>query len=133
MALSDEAFIARFEALTLPPQEFDHRGHLRLAWLYLKQYDKNIALQKIVDGIRDYATSLGAPDKFHYTLTRAICLIMLQRQAECQANRLDQFLALNSDLVDDIRSVVLGFYSPQRIDSEKARCCYLTPDLSDLA
>ena len=38
MEWTDDAFLDAFENCSLPESEFDHRGHLRLGWLYLERY-----------------------------------------------------------------------------------------------
>ena len=35
--LTDEEFLAGFRDATLDPAHFDHRGHVRAAWLYLAE------------------------------------------------------------------------------------------------
>ena len=35
MSISHQQFLEQFENQTLDPNYFDHRGHIRLAWLYL--------------------------------------------------------------------------------------------------
>jgi hypothetical protein len=77
--LSDETFIAQFENHTLSADYFDHLGHLRIGWLYLNQYDTNSAIERACTGIETYAQSLGAGDKFHFTITDATMRIMAKR------------------------------------------------------
>lgn len=104
--LNDEVFISAFEDLSLPPELFDHKGHMRICWLYLNRYPLNIALQRTCDGIQSYATSLGATDKFNYPLTEAFVRIMSQRiEANTTANW-PTFLDLNKDLADDAVGVI---------------------------
>ncbi len=88
MHLSDQDFIHQFEQKTLPLKEFNHRSHLRLAWLYLHKYSLLPALKKITEGIEAFAVSLGANDKFHHTLTEAIVRIMHLR---CQQDKAETF------------------------------------------
>ncbi|WP_372833148.1 hypothetical protein [Pontibacterium sp.] len=104
--LNDAAFISAFEDLSLPPDLFDHKGHMRICWLYLNRYPLDIALQRTCDGIQSYATSLGATDKFNYPLTEAFVHIMSQRiDADATANW-PTFLDQNRDLVDDAVDVI---------------------------
>lgn len=104
--LDDEAFISAFEDLSLSPELFDHTGHMRICWLYLKRYSLDTALQRTRDGIRSYATSLGATDKFNDPLTKAFVRIMAQRiEANADASWA-VFLHQNTDLVKDAVSVI---------------------------
>lgn len=35
--MDDRCFVAALESCALPSEAFDHRAHVRLAWLYLKE------------------------------------------------------------------------------------------------
>ncbi len=102
----DAAFISAFEDLRLPPELFDHKGHMRICWLYLKRYSLDVALRRTCDGIQSYATSLGATDKFNYPLTEAFVHIMSQRIEADTAANWPTFLDQNRDLVDDAVDVI---------------------------
>ena len=132
MALPDTDFIQQFEDCTLPPAYFDHAGHLRLAWLYLRDYPLEQAVARVTGGIAAYANSQGAADKFRHTLTEAIVRIMAHRQHLQPARSLEDFLAANPDLVEDILGVVGQHYSPQRLASQAARTGFVSPDLAPL-
>lgn len=129
-SISDQAFIEQFENQTLPPELFNHHGHLRLAWLYLQRYPLQQAIEKVTTGISAYASSLGAKDKFQHTLTEAIVRIMALRKAQSHADTLESYLADNYDLVDSIGSVVGTYYSQELLNSEQARSGFMSPDLA---
>ncbi len=69
--LSDAEFLAAIEATTYPGEKFGHRGHLRLGWLCLREHGFEAGLERIRTLVRNYATALGAAQKFHETMTRA--------------------------------------------------------------
>ena len=125
--LSDETFIAQFEDQSLPVGYFNHIGHLRISWLYLKQFEIELAVSKVCDGIKAYAESLGASTKFHLTLTDAIVRIMALRinAEQCWLS----FLASNNDLVTNAISVINQHYSKAVLDSEQARFELIQPDI----
>ena len=129
MTITDEQFLEQFENQTLNPELFDHLGHLRLAWLYLNQHRLEIAIEKVTNGISTYASSLGASDKFQHTLTEAIVRIMANRFNSGNEDTFEAFLATNTDLVDDIWSVVNVHYSDERLNSDSARASFVSPDL----
>jgi hypothetical protein len=79
MTINYSDFLKTFENKELDPSSFDRLGHLRLAWLYLNNCKIEAAIDKVANGISDYATSLGATDKFQYTLTEAIVRGMANR------------------------------------------------------
>lgn len=132
MALSDEIFVAQFEDCSLAPEDFNHLGHLRLGWLYLRRYPLAQAIEKVTGGIQRYAESLGATAKFQYTLTEAIVRIMAARMVGCSADGFDTFIAANPDLVDNMAGLVAAHYSPEVLYSERARNEFVCPDLAPL-
>lgn len=128
-ALNDQTFISQFEACTLDSQHFNHLGHIRLGWLYVTQNPLQEAIKKTCDGIQRYAGSLGAHDKFHYTLTEAFVRLIAFRQAENPATRFDQFLDQNADLVDNALALIHQHYSEGLLESKEAKLRSVGPDL----
>lgn len=129
--LTDTEFLEQFENLTLPPAFFDHEGHIRLAWLYLQISDKH-AEQLICEGIKRYAEHLGAPNKFHYTLTAGIVRIMKQRQSQQSLVSWQHFVAHNQDLMKNAPALLCQYYSQELLASEQARLEIMAPDLNSL-
>lgn len=81
--MDDAAFVDAFEDLSLPPAAFDHRGHLRLALLTLARDGFEVTAVRLPQAIQRYATHLGAPEKFHATLTHALLqLLEAERSAQ---------------------------------------------------
>ena len=126
--LNDEVFVAQFENQTLPPEHFNHLGHLRIGWLYLNQYELETSIDLVCTGIKCYAESLGASDKFHYTITDAIMRIMADRMAQQSSNNWQDFLSENQDLLEDALSLIHQHYSETLLASEDARLKVLQPD-----
>lgn len=130
--LTDSEFVRQFEALSLSPDHFDHKGHIRLAFLYLEQYALDEAIQRISSGIQKYATSLGASDKFHVTITDAITRVIAQRKQATDSKSWQLFLKENQDLVDDALSILHQYYSKDLLFSAMAKQQLLPPDLQSL-
>ncbi|MBV1911668.1 MAG: hypothetical protein KUG78_20415 [Kangiellaceae bacterium] len=128
MMLSDEQFISEFEAMTLEPQYFSHRGHIRISWLYLNQFNFDLACEKIEFGINRYATSLGAKDKFHCTLTRVLVVLIYGRMKKSSHKSWQNFIINNSDLVNNAQELISEYYSEELINSELARKLFVKPD-----
>ncbi|OZG73066.1 hypothetical protein BTA51_11245 [Hahella sp. CCB-MM4] len=131
--LDDETFLAQFEGQTLDPACFDHLGHMRLAWLYLNRYDLETAVESTCRGIKLYAESLGATQKFHYTLTDAMVRIMAMRFGKSGFDSLEQFLDMNPDLVNDALGVIHQYFSEEWLAQDSARCSRVEPDLRSFA
>ncbi|HEY0065085.1 MAG TPA: hypothetical protein VGC21_23405 [Telluria sp.] len=115
--MHDDEFLVRFENLTLAPAEFGHAGHMRLGWLNLQRHDRASAIARTCAGIRAYATHLGAPDKFHWTVTEALLRLMA---------------AQGGRLPGDARLLLARHYSPQLLASEDARRAFVGPDRAAL-
>ena len=133
MQLSDEEFVTQFENRTLPEEQFSHRGHMRLAWLYLNQFDIDTAVAKLAVGIQAYASSLGGAEKFHYTLTEAIARIMHQRMSTTTADSFEGYLEANTDLIEDLLGILTQHYSQELLYSPEAKQRFVAPDLKDFS
>ena len=68
--MNDAEFLGAFEALQMPAAAFDHRAHLRMAWLYLRSAGTERGAACIADGLRAFAATNGVPGKFQEDLTR---------------------------------------------------------------
>lgn len=134
--MTDQEFMRAFETCSLPAAQFDHRGHLRIAWLYLRDYPLAEAERKTADGIRRYATSLGAAGKYHATVTGFLLRYMAALMQHFPADNWPAFRDCTDDYFADTLGLLGEYYSPERLHSDEARTAYLEPDrrsLEDLA
>lgn len=128
--LPDHVFIEQFEQCNLDPVHFDHIGHIRLAWLYVKQNQESIAIDKMCRGIKAYASSLGATDKFHMTITQSLTKLIALREHKTKALDWPQFIEINKDLADDSIGLLLKHYSKAQLFSDLARDQFIEPDIA---
>lgn len=96
---ADQAFVEAIETCTLPRAEFTHRNHVRLAWLYLREADAEVAGRRIGDTILRYATSLGAAKKFDADLTLRWMQIVETAMRGTPATDFDRFLDAHPELL----------------------------------
>jgi len=129
--ISDSDFLSQFENKSLDHLHFDHLGHLRIAWLYLNAQDLDSAIRSTCTGIKTYAESLGAKDKFSYTITNALVRIMATRIRDLNDRSWQGFIRQNNDLVNDAMSVLLLHFSEALLFSEVARTSIIAPDLKE--
>jgi len=80
-------------------------------------------------GIKSYAESLGAKDKFHLTITASLVKIMARRINQQNVSSWNELLDKNEDLIQDALGVLYTYYSTNRLHSEQARTSLLAPDL----
>lgn len=132
MNTADQSFLAALEETSLPKEEFNHRNHIRAAWLYLEQAPLPEAAMKCSLSIQRYANSIGAPEKFHLTLTLALMHIIAAERALKPAADWEAFLAQCPDLLADAGQLVARHYSDAIINSEKARKTFVPPDREPL-
>jgi hypothetical protein len=132
MPQDENDYLKRFERRTLGPEHFDHLGHLKMAWIHLRYYDRAEATRRVCEGVEELATAFGAPEKYSHTLTEALMRIIAQRMQGEAARDFERFLQLNRDLVEDAQQVVLRHYSRQRLEDPLARLQWVEPDLAPI-
>jgi hypothetical protein len=124
--MTDHEFLQALESCTLPESQFGHAAHVRAAYLYLRQADFVGALDRMRRAIRNFATHLGKPDRYHETIT--VAYLVLIQQHICERGPSDgweSFTRDNSELLDP--NLLTQFYSREQIESAIARKIFLLP------
>lgn len=127
--LSDEEFVRAFESCEPPGASFHHADHVRLTWIYVRAYGEEAATERMLAGIRRFATHNGSPQKFHFTQTCAwVRLIAAAQRSSVDAKTFWEFVAAHPKLLE---ANALGrYYSKSLLDSPVARSRWVEPDLS---
>ena len=129
LTTEESGFLEQLEDTTLPTRAFNNEGHVHAAWLYLQQHPPGEAEERFIRALRRYAASLGAAEKYHDTLTRALLCLMRERIAAAPAGEdWGAFTRRNADLLTDSRALLDRHYSAERLDSAEARRRFLAPD-----
>jgi hypothetical protein len=123
--MDDRDFIDAFTAGRLPPAGFDHRAHLRAAFLLLRASPFLEACMAMRDGLQALAASLGKPDLYHETMTVAFMALVAQR-ASSAAGDWESFIARHPELCE--RGLLQAYYSTALLASGAARTSFLLPD-----
>lgn len=132
--MNDEDFYQAVCNGDLPAASFNHRGHLRLAWIVLVKRPDLPAEATLKNLIRNFATRLGAAEKYHATITVALTKIMAQRLAAAgNCGEFESFVAKNQDLLDDAFCLLLRHYSEARLGSDLAKREFVEPDKQPFA
>jgi len=127
----DEDFREAFESLKIPNEMFHHREHIRLAWIYSRQFPQEEALGRMVQGIQSFAKHHGAASKYHHTIT--VAWMRLVRDAVGQAPQAPDFKTFAAAHVHLFHPRLLEYYySRARLQSDTARYSWLDPDLRSL-
>ena len=77
--MTDQEFIDAFAAGRLDPAGFDHRAHLRAAFLLLRSKPFLEACIAMRDGLQALAGKIGKPDLYHETVTVAFMALVAAR------------------------------------------------------
>jgi hypothetical protein len=126
-SLSDEEFIERYESCVLT--EFTHEDHLRMAFAYARKGGAGAA----VGGARrtqGLAQKLGAPGKYHDTMTVAWARVVGHLAARSGASDFEEFLLDHPQLHN--RNLMSAHYSRGLMFSPAARAQFIEPDLVPL-
>ena len=133
--LSDDEHLRQFEDQCLPLNQLNHRAHLKVAYLYLKQLPFDTAIEKLRSGIRAYNAANGIVDTptggYHETMTRA--WLQLVYTTLCQygpAKSADSFFDDQPQLGE--KRVLRLFYSRDVLMSPEAKVTFVPPDLAPL-
>ena len=123
--MNDREFVEALEACTLPSELFDHREHVRLAWLYLREQPLLEALPRFIASLKRYAGSLGASGKYHETITYAFMFLIHERMQRNPAEVFDEFASTNQDIFGPI---LQRYYRAETLASDLARTTFVMPD-----
>ena len=136
--MTDEQFLAAFEQLTLPFDQWTHCAHVKVAFLYLSRHPFDLALAKMRAGIKSYNAHNRVPESatsgYNETTTvafmRLIAATMSAYAKEFPTSSADHFCDTHPQLMT--RSVLRLFYSPQRRMHPDAKTAFVEPDLAPL-
>ena len=133
LSSDDKKFKQDVESCAFPASNFDHRAHLRLAYVYL--IDNNIETSNKL--VREALYSLlrfnniEPTAKYHETLTRAWLLAVnyfmsITKSTSCA----DVFIDNNPQMLDS--QIMMTHYTKERLFSDKARKIFIEPDLETI-
>lgn len=132
LSVDDQRFIAALEAGHLTPAQFDHRAHVRAAYVYLIDRGVEAAAERMRQTLLAFLELNGAPaSKYHATITRAWILAVrhfMERSASCASA--DEFMEANPVLLDS--RIMLTHYSAELLFSADARADFIEPDHSPI-
>ena len=130
--MHDDEFLAAFEACTL--EEFHHRDHIKVTYLYLRRHPLDEAIAKVRTGLQALAVAWSAPvddpeKGYHETMTQAwVRLVHLTLREYGVAECADAFCDQQPHLMQKTRLQL--FYSRERLMTWEAKREYVQPDLA---
>lgn len=128
----DEAFRRAFEAFEVAAAEFDHRAHVRLAYIYLCDQSTEQAYESMKSALLAFLDHLGVDtSKYHETITRAWIMAVRHFMEETPAcGSADEFIERNPRLLDS--KIMLSHYSAEVLFSAAARAAFVEPDVESI-
>lgn len=127
--MTDHELLEQFELGTLPSENFHHREHVRVAFLYLSQYPALEALQVFSAALRKFAAAHGKPQLYHETITCAYIFLIRERMARAgQKQDWDEFAPNNTDLLTWKDGLLGQYYREETLRSDLARTIFILPD-----
>ena len=131
-SIEDQNFRSEFEACKFPPAEFNHRAHIRLAYVYLSAYDTDTAHQKMRSALLSFLEYHGVDlSKYHETITRAWIMAVrhfMEKTPDSESS--DIFIEKNPGMLD--KKIMMTHYSADVLFSDEARAKFVQPDLDPI-
>ena len=132
--MNDDEFLAAFEARTL--EEFHHRDHIKVAYLYLRRHSLEEAIAKVRTGLQALAAAWGAPvddleKGYHETMTQAwVRLVQAALNDAGAVESADAFCDQHPKLMQ--KTHLQLYYSRERLITWEAKRGFVEPDLAAL-
>jgi len=132
---NDDEFLEAFESHSWPLDQWHHRQHIKVAYLYLRSYPLDAAIAKICSGIKSFNAAHQVPEGlhrgYHETMTQAwMHLVHCTLREFGASENADAFVDKHAQLLS--KRALLFFYSRDRIMSAEAKSKFVEPDLTPL-
>ena len=130
----DLAFKKDVESFSFPIPDFDHRAHLRLAYVYLVETNSlsesvNLVRKALIGLLKHAGVDPSA--KYHETLTEAWLLAVHHfMHHTSQSVSADDFINQNPNLLNS--RIMLNHYSESVLFSEPAKAAFVEPDIEPI-
>lgn len=130
LSANDRRFQADFESCRLSPARFNHRTHLRIAYIYLCEHADETALAQFRKALLRFLEFHGVDvSKYHETLTGAWILAVRHfMEKSTPSSSFEAFIERNPVLLDS--RIMLTHYTTELLFSPEARRRFVEPDLS---
>ena len=127
--LSDAAFAQKFHDCTLTPQWFTHEAHLRLAWVYIRQFGLEKAEKALCTDIARFDRTFDDGTKFHTTLTVAAAKVVHHFMQKGTYPNFQALIEAHPRLIYNFKDLLLSHYEAGVLFSNEAKYTYVKPDL----
>jgi len=131
-SVEDITFRTAFEKGDIPPSEFHHRDHLRLAYVYLCEHETKPAFELFRRHVKKFLSDNGVPDdKYHETVTASWVQAVRHFMELCgSASSFEDMINHDNRLLD--MNIMLTHYREETLFSDIARREFVQPDLEPI-
>jgi hypothetical protein len=132
LSVQDQNFRMEFEAHTISPALFNHRAHIRLAYIYLAEHDTDAAHQLMRRALLSFLNHHGINvSKYHETMTHAWILAVRHFMAKTPSTEsYDAFIEQNPSLLNS--KIMLAHFTTEVLFSDEARAKFVQPNLDPI-
>ena len=138
-SFDDDELVAAFERAAVPAEAWDHRAHVRVAFVYARQYGWETAVARMRSGLVALNAAHQVPDVvgrgYHETITVAFLRLIgaACQRAACQGRAFAssaEFCDAHPELMT--KDALLAYYSRDRLAGAEAKAAFVEPDLRPL-
>src|SRR5882672_1073814 len=109
--LDDASLLEAFTNLSLPPADYHHREHVRVAFVLLRREgDLAAAAATFRILLQRFAAAAGAKGKYHETLTWAYLALIAERMHGRDYRTSAELLGDHPDLLDHKSGAIARYY-----------------------
>jgi hypothetical protein len=127
--LTDSQFEQTFQTCTLNPELFTHEAHLRLAWIHVKKYGVEKAIENVNVQLLQFVDHVSARDKFNKTVTVAAISAVNHFINKSKSDSFVDFIQEFPRLKNNFKELLAFHYGHDIFKSEIAKREYVEPDL----
>jgi hypothetical protein len=127
--LTDHEFEIQFQSASFPPALFTHEAHIRLAWVHIKKYGCEKAIENITGQLMDYVKTIGATGKYNHTLTIGAVKAVNHFINKSASSNFAGFIKEFPRLLSNFKDLMAYHYSGDIYNSETAKQQFVEPDL----
>jgi len=128
----DALYRHSFETFKVPPSEFGHAAHVRLAYIHLCEASVEVAAERMKSSLLAFLEHFGIDkSKYHETMTWAWILAVRHfMEASPRSASSTEFIGVNGRLLDS--RIMLKHYSAGLLFSHEARASFVSPDVAPI-
>ncbi len=136
--MTDDELRQQFENLSLPYDQWTHRAHVRIAFIYLNAHPFDEALRRVREGVKAYnaknRVEEGPLSGYNETTTHAF-LVLVAATIAAYGKLIvtpdsEAFCEQHTQLMS--RNILRLFYSPGHRGQPAAKSRFVKPDLAPL-